>query len=66
MTHDSNYFLNAMYLCMCGCKLGRGQADEPVAMAHVQKGAADAEQRSFSVYSYLVRKSLLGRKLCMV
>lgn len=45
MMHDSNYFLNAMYLCMCGCKLGRGQADEPIAMAHVQKGAADAEQR---------------------
>lgn len=55
-------------LCTCVCVAASlaGQADEPVAMVHVQKGAADAEQRSFSVYSYLVGKFLLGRKLCMV
>lgn len=62
MMHDSNYFLNAMYLCMCGCKLGRGQADEPVAMAHVQKGAADAEQREVFFSLLLCAKKVSYRK----
>lgn len=62
MMHDSNYFLNAMYLCMCGCKLGRGQADEPVAMAHVQKGAADAEQREVFFSLLLCAKKVSYRQ----